>query len=80
MANRSSGERLDSAEELLLDIVDALEAHGLDQDQYQVYDSVDVEDLDRLLNSSAADVEIETTIEGYRVAITPSGVRVLDGN
>ena len=62
--------------DILFDIVETLEACGLDPDEFQLYDSIDVEALDRLL-SSATNVEVRFTVEDVRLVATPERVVVL---
>lgn len=63
--------------ELVVEIVDTLEACGLDPDSYQLYDYIDVEALDEVCASSSGDLEVRFTIEGIRIAVTPDTVTVL---
>ena len=42
----------DTSPDLLVEIVETLEAHGLASDSYQLHDAVDVEALEHLLESS----------------------------
>ena len=63
--------------DLLVDIVETLEACGLNQGEYQLSDSIDVEALEQILNSSAADVEVQFPVEGVRLAVTAESVNVL---
>ncbi|SFS91636.1 HalOD1 output domain-containing protein [Halostagnicola kamekurae] len=65
--------------ELVVEIVDTLEACGLDPDSYQLYDYVDVEALEQVCASSNGDIEIRFTVEGIRIAVTPDTVTVLLG-
>ena len=67
----------DTSPDLLVEIVETLEAHGLPSDSYQLHDAVDVEALERLLVSSAGDVEVRFTVEGIHLVVTQDGVEVL---
>jgi hypothetical protein len=67
----------DTSPDLLVEIVETLEAHGLASDSYQLHDAVDVEALERLLASSAGDVEVRFTVEGIQLVVTHDGVDVL---
>lgn len=63
---------------LVVEIVDRLETCGLDRDDYQLYDAVDVEALEQLLTSANENIEVQLTVKGVRLALTPDGVnRVL---
>ena len=67
----------DTSPDLLVEIVETLEVHGLASDSYQLHDAVDVEALERLLASSAGDVEVRFTVEGIQLVVTHDGVDVL---
>jgi len=63
--------------DLIVDIIETLETCGLDRDEYQLYDAVDVEALEQLLHSASGNVEVQFTVEGIRLAVTPESVDVL---
>ena len=63
--------------DLLVEIIETLEACGLGCDEYQLHDSVDVGALEQLLASSSGDVEVQFTVEEIRLAVTPGSVTVL---
>jgi len=63
--------------DLVVEIIETLEACGLDRDEYQLYDAVDVEALEQILDSSSGNVEVQFTVEGIRLAVTPESVDVL---
>jgi hypothetical protein len=67
----------DSSPTHLVKIVETLEACGLPWDSYQLHDVVDVEALEQVLARSDGDIEVHVTIEGIRLAVTPSDVTVL---
>jgi len=75
MSNRPShnGERA-----LLLEIIDTLEESGLESEQYQLQDSIDVEALKRLVDSAGGEFEIRFSVEERRVQITQDGVELID--
>ena len=75
--DRSSTNDSGASPDLLVDIIETLEACGLDRDEYQLYDAVDVEALEQILNSSNGNVEVQFTVEGIRLAVTPESVDVL---
>ncbi|OIB57321.1 HalOD1 output domain-containing protein [Natrialba sp. SSL1] len=75
--DRSSMTGSGESADLLVDIIETLEACGVDRDEYQLYDSIDVEALEQILNSSTEDVEVQFTVEGVRLAVTPESVDVL---
>ncbi|MUV57047.1 MULTISPECIES: HalOD1 output domain-containing protein [Halobacteriales] len=66
-----------TSSDLLVDIVERLEACGLEDDTYQLHDYVDVDALDQLVNASQADVEVQFTVEGVQLVVTPDNVDVL---
>jgi len=66
----------ETSSDLLVEIVEMLEVHGLPSDSYQLHDAVDVEALDRLLASSAGDVEVRFTVEGVPLVVTQDSVDV----
>ncbi|MFC4248265.1 HalOD1 output domain-containing protein [Natribaculum luteum] len=66
-----------SSTDLVVEIIETLEACGLDCDDYQLYDTVDPEALEQLLASSTDDTEVRLTVEGIRIAVTSDGVDVL---
>ncbi|APX00290.1 hypothetical protein CHINAEXTREME_21045 (plasmid) [Halobiforma lacisalsi AJ5] len=71
----------DPSIDLVVELVETLEAAGLDRDEYRLYDYVDVEALEQLLTGSNSDVEVRVTIAGVRIAVTSTGVDVLqDGS
>ncbi|RZV06196.1 hypothetical protein BDK88_4160 [Natrinema hispanicum] len=63
---------------LLLEIITALEEQGLDRDEYQLQRVIDVEALERLVDSMGpqtdTDLEIRFSIGEFRVIVTPSDV------
>jgi hypothetical protein len=67
----------DTSLDLLIEIVETLEAHGLPSDSYQLHAAVDIEALEQLLASSAGDVEVRFTVEGIHLVVTHDGVDVL---
>ncbi|WP_241154920.1 HalOD1 output domain-containing protein [Halorubrum sp. CSM-61] len=63
--------------DLLVDIIETLEARGLDADAFHLQDYVDVDALDQLVNAPYGDVEVRFTVDGIRLAVTPDSVDVL---
>ena len=66
------------SDSLPLQIIDALDAQGIDQESYTLYEYLDAEALEELLASENASLEVRATIEGVDISITATGVRVLD--
>ncbi|ELY99566.1 HalOD1 output domain-containing protein [Natrialba aegyptia] len=62
---------------LLFEIVDALETAGLDRDEYQLQQVIDVEALEQLVDSANDDLEIRFSVGEFRVLVTQSDVRAL---
>ena len=77
--NCSSSTGAGASPNLVVEITQTLEACGLDRNEYQLYDAVDVEALEQIVNSSSGNVEVQFTVEGIRLAVTPKGVDVLVG-
>ncbi|WP_233255113.1 HalOD1 output domain-containing protein [Halopenitus persicus] len=73
---RSSRNGFEEPSDLLVEIVGTLERYGLDCNDYQLYDFVDVEALAQLLNSASSDIEVRFTVEGIQLIATPEGVTV----
>ncbi|MDQ2051660.1 HalOD1 output domain-containing protein [Natronolimnohabitans sp. A-GB9] len=63
-------------EPLLLEIVHALEEQGLARDEYQLQRVIDVEALERVVDSTGpqTDLEIWFSVGEFRVVVTPSDV------
>lgn len=70
---------LPASEDVVLEIVDALASRGLEYDEYQLHDVLDVEALARLRASSTGHVEVRFSVEGVPLLVTPAGVEVRDG-
>jgi len=62
---------------LVVEIVEILEACGLDRTDYQLHDTVDVDALERLLATSGGDVAVQFTVEGVQLVVTTTGVQVV---
>jgi len=62
----------------LVDLIETLEAQGLDREESQLYDYIDVDALEQILYSSNGNVEIQFTVEEIRLTVTPERVDVLD--
>jgi hypothetical protein len=63
--------------DLIVDIIETLEACGLEGDSYQLHDYIDIDALHQIVNTSQGDVEVRFTVEGIQLAVTPDGVNVL---
>ncbi|WP_248895434.1 HalOD1 output domain-containing protein [Haloplanus halobius] len=75
--NCSSSTGPGASPDLVVEIIETLEACGVDRDEYQLYDAIDVEALEQIVNSSGGNVEVQFTVEGHRLAVTPESVDVL---
>ncbi|MGQ4554965.1 HalOD1 output domain-containing protein [Halobellus sp. GM3] len=64
--------------DLLVEIIETLEAAGLDSSQYQLHDSIDLDALERILASSNGEVSVRFSVEGIRLAVTSAGVDVVN--
>ncbi|WP_256403848.1 HalOD1 output domain-containing protein [Halorubrum salinum] len=76
--DHSSSGNSGASSDLLVELVETLEANGLGRDSYQLYDSIDVEALDQLVESSASAIDVRVTVEGIHLSITQDGVEVID--
>jgi hypothetical protein len=63
---------------LLLEIITALEEQGLDRDKYQLQRMIDAEALERLVDSTGpqTDLEVRFSVSEFRVVVTSSDVAV----
>jgi len=77
MKNRDDQTNL-STESLLIEIVEILQAHGIDSNTYRVYDYIDPDALEQVVASSHESLEIQLTIEDIDLSITQHGVRSLN--
>lgn len=68
-----------STDSLIVEIVDILEEHGIDQEMYTLHDYIDLDALEELIYSEDASIEVRLTIEGVQLSITPHGVQALNG-
>lgn len=67
-----------AGDDLLLRIVETLEAHGVPSDTSQLHNTIDVEALTRLLASADQAVTVRVTVQGIRLEITSETVRVIE--
>ncbi|SFT04448.1 hypothetical protein SAMN04488556_4058 [Halostagnicola kamekurae] len=56
--------------------VDALEEEGLSQGEYQLHQWVDIEALERLIESADADLEVRFSVAEFQILVTQSEVQV----
>ncbi len=73
MQDRSDG---DVNDDVLIEIVDALEENGVDLDSNRLYDYIDPDVLEQLLESATGQVTISFTVDEHRVTVTPTTVVV----
>lgn len=64
--------------DVLVGIVDALAARGVPPREYDLYGSIDVEAVARLVGSATGDVTVRFTVEGVEFLVTKAGVEPLD--
>jgi len=74
-SSSSSGPATSST--IVVEIVESLEACGLDRTDYQLHDTVDVDALEQLLTTSSGDVAVQFTVEGVQLVVTTTGVQVV---
>lgn len=63
-------------EPLVVELVQALEREGIPRNAYHLQDYVDVESLERVIETAPDDAEFRFTVEGIPVTITRDGVRI----
>lgn len=63
---------------ILIEIIETLEAHRIDRDEYRLYDFIDVEALESLIADTSGRVEVQFTIQGICLAASKEGVTVLE--
>lgn len=61
---------------LLLEIVTTLEEEGVDRDEYQLHQVIDVEALEQLVDSAGDDLEVRFSVGNFRLCVTQSDVEV----
>lgn len=74
-----SSDRPAGSDDLLVDIIETLEAWGLADDAYQLHDYIDAEALQQLLASADGDIVVQFTVEGIQLHVSPDEVDVLVG-
>lgn len=65
---------------LVVEIIERLEDHGLDRDSYHLYDFIDVDALKQFVENTDAEFTVEFTIEANRVRVTRQEVTVTRNN
>ncbi len=66
-----------SERQLLFEIVDALEEEGLGQGEYQLHQWIDIEALERLIESADADLEVRFAVAEFQILVMQSEVQVV---
>jgi len=61
------------SDNIVHEVVQSLQAHGVGQDQYRLQNHVDCDALSTLVDSRGSSVEVEFTVEGHRVSVDPGG-------
>lgn len=64
----------DGGEDLVLAIIEELEACEVERETYELNDVVDVDALHRIMQTGSG-VRVAVTVEGVRLTVTPAGVR-----
>lgn len=67
-------------EDVVVEIVDALAAHGIPSEEYELYEAIDVEALARLVGSATGDVSVRFTVAGVDFRGTSTGVEAIDSD
>lgn len=65
------------SDDFVIDVVEALEASSLDSAQYRLHDRLDVEALERLVES-CDDVTVRVIVENTMLAVSDGDVRVIE--
>ncbi|WP_042664217.1 HalOD1 output domain-containing protein [Haloferax sp. ATB1] len=63
--------------DLLVEIVETLEACGLEDDAYQLHEYVDPGALEQLIASADETIAVQFTVEGIPLGVSPDGVDVI---
>ena len=72
----SPSDSSDGPSDLVVEIVETLEACGLEYDAYQLHEYIDVEALDQLLASSDDNITVQFTVEGVQLKVSPESVDI----
>ena len=56
-----------------MQVVDALHSHDLQLFDFQLYDAIDPDALDRLVASADPDLRVTFTVKGFAVTVTGDG-------
>lgn len=70
----------DGSSDLLVEIIETLEACGLEDDAYQLHDYVDPGALEQLITSADEGIAVQFTVEGIPLDVSPDGVDVIVEN
>ncbi|AAG20991.1 MULTISPECIES: HalOD1 output domain-containing protein [Halobacterium] len=73
----SPSDSSDRSNDLLIKIIETLEACGIEEDTYQLHDYVDLDALEQLLASPNDDISVQFTVEGVQLDVSPKSVDVL---
>ncbi|MDL0136097.1 hypothetical protein PNQ20_04420 [Halobacterium salinarum] len=75
--HHSPSDSSDRSNDLLIEIIETLEACGIEEDTYQLHDYVDLDALEQLLASPNDDISVQFTVEGVQLDVSPKSVDVL---
>ena len=62
---------------IVVDITETLEACGINRDEYQLYNYIDIDALERVLDSSSEEIKIHFIVEGIPLVVTSGSIDVL---
>jgi len=62
---------------LLAEIVETLDACGIESNTYQLYEYIDVDALKQLIDSADESLTVQFTVEGVKLSVSPDGVDLL---
>ncbi|MDL0141720.1 HalOD1 output domain-containing protein [Halobacterium salinarum] len=75
--HHSPSDSSDRSNDLLIEIIETLEACGIEEDTYQLHDYVDLDALEQLLASPNDNISVQFTVEGVQLDVSPKSVDVL---
>lgn len=74
MNDTQEGTAVDEYDDLLIAILTALESEGVDPDSYCLYDFVETEALEQLMDAGDDSITVSFSVRGFRVVVTPNTV------
>ncbi len=78
MSNTQEGRTVDEYDDLLTTVLASLEVEGVDRDSHRLYDVVETEALEQLIEGGNDSVAVSATVRKFRMVVTPTTVSVTD--